>query len=867
MRSMPCVYSNFLPQLPILLGLVSVVPVLSYANTTATIPASLQTETQASTQQQDELIFDSAFFRGSKMNQKALQRLSEGSDITPGIYKADIYVNNQFIENASVRFIETDAHQIQPCFRIEQLQNASILTQNAPADRCGTLESLVGAGSSQFDLARLRLDLSIPQSLIKQIPRGYVPPAQLNSGESIGFVNYYANYYHNNFDSLGQSYQKDSAYVSLNGGVNFGNWQFRQQSSLSSNDAHTEWNNIRSYVKRPIASIQSEFSAGQLTSSGRFFSGLSYNGVNLSTDDRMLPDSMRGYAPVVQGTAKTTAKVSIFQNGRELYQTTVAPGPFRISDLYPTSYNGDLNVVVTEADGSRSEFRIPFSAVPESVRRGAFKYNIDIGRTRGIGEDTDFTNITTQYGLNNAITLNNGLRIAEGYQAAMLGTAYTNQLGAFGTEMTYSHAKVPNEGNVQGWMLGANYSKTFQSTDTTVALAGYRFSTEGYRDLSDVIALRDSVHDGSSYQSATYKEQSRATVMLNQSFGDLGMVYVSGSASSYRDDKPDDYQFQLGYGKTFNNGVSLNLSASRQKTAALNYADTAIGKFNKDFKNDNETTFGLSVSIPLQKTKFARDLLLNYNGSSDQNSYQASLQGDIEAVKDLSYSAGVSYDDQSNVNVWNAGLNKRFNYASTALTASKGDQYWQASANIQGALAIHSGGLTFGPYLSETFALIEAKDAQGAHVLNAQGTKINKSGFALVPALTPYRYNTIALNPEGMSAKTELQVGDAKIAPYAGAAVKVNFTTRQGHAMLIQSKLENGIAIPLGAEVMNTENESIGIARQNGQIYLRATDTAGKVYVSWGDEAEDRCSIDYQIPQDQINEQLVRLNEICKIEN
>ena len=540
MRSMPCVYSNFLPQLPILLGLVSVVPVLSYANTTTTIPASLQTETQASTQQQDELIFDSAFFRGSKMNQKALQRLSEGSDITPGIYKADIYVNNQFIENASVRFIETDAHQVQPCFRIEQLQNASILTQNAPADRCGTLESLVGAGSSQFDLARLRLDLSIPQSLIKQIPRGYVPPAQLNSGESIGFVNYYANYYHNNFDSLGQSYQKDSAYVSLNGGVNFGNWQFRQQSSLSSNDAHTEWNNIRSYVKRPIASIQSEFSAGQLTSSGRFFSGLSYNGVNLSTDDRMLPDSMRGYAPVVQGTAKTTAKVSIFQNGRELYQTTVAPGPFRISDLYPTSYNGDLNVVVTEADGSRSEFRIPFSAVPESVRQGAFKYNIDIGRTRGIGEDTDFTNITTQYGLNNAITLNNGLRIAEGYQAAMLGTAYTNQLGAFGTEMTYSHAKVPNEGNVQGWMLGANYSKTFQSTDTTVALAGYRFSTEGYRDLSDVIALRDSVHDGSSYQSATYKEQSRATVMLNQSFGDLGMVYVSGSASSYRDDKPDD---------------------------------------------------------------------------------------------------------------------------------------------------------------------------------------------------------------------------------------------------------------------------------------------------------------------------------------
>ncbi len=868
MRPFSFVSAHLVPHLPIILGFMTLLPALSHAETAAHANLA-ETDAKEMPFKDDEFVFDNAFFLGSNMNQKALLRLSEGSEITAGMYKVDLYVNNHFIENTNIRFIEDQDRSVQPCFQLEQLNRASILTSSSEIqDACGTLEQLVGSGSSQFDHARLRLDLSIPNSLMKQTPRGYVAPSQLESGSSIGFINYYANYYHNNYDSLGQSYKQDSTYLSLNGGMNVGAWQFRQQSSLSSNDSGTEWNNIRSYVKRPLTSIQSELSAGQLTSTGRFFSGLSFNGLNLSTDERMLPDSVRGYAPVVQGIANTTAKVSIYQNGRELYQTTVAPGPFKISDLYPTSYNGDLNVVVTEADGSSSEFRVPFSAVPESVRKGAFKYNFDLGRTRDMGEDTDFTNITTQYGLNNALTLNNGLRIADGYQSAMMGTAYTNFLGAFGTELTYSHAKMPDEGNLQGWMFGANYSKTFQATNTTIALAGYRFSTEGYRDLSDVMGLRKSLKDGSEFQSATYKEQSRATAVLNQSFGDLGTLFLSGSASTYRDDKPNDYQLQFGYGKTFSNGVSLNMSVARQDTALPMYADTAAGPvLHSKFDHNSQTTFGLSVNIPLHKTKFARDLQLNYSGGAEQNAYQANIYGDINQFKDLNYSAGISYDDNSEITVVNAGLNKRFNYASTGATVSKGNNYWQGSANIQGAMAIHDGGITFGPYLSDTFALIEAQGAQGASVINAQGTKINKRGYALVPALTPYRYNTIALNPEGMSSHTELTAGDMKIAPYAGSTVKVNFNTRQGHAMLIRSELENGIAVPLGSEVFNENKESIGITGQNGQIYVRASEQSGNLHIVWGDELGDSCFIRYQIPKDQLHAPLIHLNEICKIEN
>lgn len=869
MQAYPFVYFTSYTRFPVLLGLLTILPTLSMA---APEPMPLNPEnTKNTTTEMDSYVFDSAFFQGSQMNQKALMRLSKGDEITAGTYKVDLYINNQFIDNTSIQFIEAENNSVQPCFELNQLKRASVLIEEKESDStnaCIFLNQRINNSSSNFDLSRLRLDLSIPQSQMKQVPRGYVAPSQLDEGTSIGFINYYANYYRNKYDGFGQSYQKDSSYLSLNGGINIGKWQFRQQSSLVNNETGTKWNNLRSYVKRPLTSIQSELSIGQLSSTGRFFSGLSFNGINLSSDERMLPDSVRGYAPVVQGNAKTTARVSIFQNGREIYQTTVAPGPFKISDLYPTSYNGDLDVIVTEADGSKSEFKIPFSAVPESVRQGAFKYNFDLGRTRDIGEDTNFANITTQYGLSNSLTLNSGIRLAEGYQSAMIGSAYTSFLGAFGTETTYSRAQVPNEGYIDGWMFGANYSKTFQHTNTTIALAGYRFSTEGYRDLSDILGLRQSLKNGTPFQSSTLQEQSRATVLLNQSFGDIGTLYLSGSASRYRDNKPDDYQLQLGYGKTFKNGTSLNLSVSRQKATYQSYNNQNINThFNYKFDNQNQTIYGLSISIPLDKTNFAKDLMLNYNNSSEQNTYQATLNGNIEKFENLDYNVGINYDDQSNITVWDMGLNKRFSSVNTSLNFSKGNNYWQTSANIQGALAIHSGGITFGPYLSDTFALIEAKGAYGASVLNSQGTKINKSGYALVPALSPYKYNNIAINPEGMASNTEVDAGDTKIAPYAGSTVKVKFSTRQGYALLIQSQLQSGLVAPLGAEVLNENNENIGMTGQNGQIYLRAEQQDGTIVVKWGDEPDDQCSVHYKIPEVQLNNPLIHLTEICQTQD
>lgn len=822
-----------------------------------------------------EYIFDQALFRGQSDHQiKLLERLSEKEDILPGFYKVDVFVNKQIIERMDLKFVEDQQKNISPCFDLVAIEKLGISEQiliniKKQQDQCVLLSNYIQSSSINFNFEKLRLDISIPQNDMHNIPRGYVNASQWDAGESIGFINYLGNYYHTSYQLQDHSQTQSAAYVSLNGGVNIGKWQYRQQSNINySPEIGTKWTNIRSYISRPIEPIQGVLTLGQTYSSGKFFSGLSFNGLSLSSDERMLPDSLRGYAPTIQGIAKTNANVSILQNGKEIYQTTVAPGAFKISDLYPTNFNGDLIVKVREADGTISQFSVPFSAVPESLRLGTSRYNLDVGKTRDIGEDTFFSNLTYQRGISNSVSLNSGLRLADGYQAGLLGGTYASHIGAFGANLTYSRANLPDENIITGWMTNLTYSKTFQPTNTTVSLAGYRYSTEGYRDLGDVIGLRNSYKHGYRWESSTYQQRSRFEITLNQSLGDYGILFLSGSAQNYRDGRDNDVQAQIGYGKAFQNGLTLNLAVMRQRYAYDNIINNRFDEIDsKLLDNRQDTSVNLSLSFPLGRYKKANlpNLDLAYSHAENAKEfYQSTLSGSLTQDQSLNYAVGLSHDRNMQVTTWNTNLNKRLDNSNLGLNASMSDNYWQVSTNLQGALAVHSGGITFGPYLGETFALVEAKGAEGARLFNGQGTRINHQGYALIPAITPYRYNNISLEPKGISDRVEIETNDQRIVPYAGAAVKVKFKTRMGYPLLIQAKLDADEFVPLGADVIDSQNNVIGMVGQSGQMYVRTPAKQGVLTVKWGEESDQKCDVHYQLNDELLKQTIIRLEETCK---
>lgn len=144
--------------------------------------------------------------------------------------------------------------------------------------------------------------------------------------------------------------------------------------------------------------------------------------------------------------------MTVYQNNRSIYQTTVSPGAFEFNDLSVTHFGGDLTVEINEADGSVSTFQVPFASVPESLRPGYSRYSFAAGQVRDVGNNETFSELTYQQGISNAITANTGIRLASGYQAIMLGGVFTHYIGALGLNTTYSHARLPDGNSSKaGW--------------------------------------------------------------------------------------------------------------------------------------------------------------------------------------------------------------------------------------------------------------------------------------------------------------------------------------------------------------------------------------------------------------------------------
>jgi len=827
----------------------------------------------------DDYVFDTRMFRGAAISQTLLTRLNQRQNVMPGAYRLDVWVNQRLVDRLDVVFQEREDGRAAPCLTRSQFRRLGILPpqadaqsqKNMPAEHpaqpaqeaqasqvtqavtdCLDVVEHVPGAQVDVRMGALRLDLRVPQALLRRAPRGYVNPADLDAGATVGFINYMGNHYH-----VWQPARKaqGSSYVSLQGGLNLGLWQWRHQSSVNwMQGARRRWKSVRTYVQRPLPEIGSHITLGQAHTRGRFFSGVQYFGAGLATDERVRPDSQRGYAPVVRGVANGNARVSIRQNGNEIYQTTVPPGPFVISDLYPTSDSGDLEVEVREADGRVVRYVLPFAAVPESLREGQSHVEAAVGRTHEAGENSLFGDVVYQRGLSNAVTWYAGLRLAEGYRAALVGGVYTSQLGALGADLTGSHARLSAryaaKDIARGWMLRLSYSSTIAATGTTVTLANYHHSSTGYQDLASVLGARRARFPAR--QSRGW-QRNRFDVRVNQQAGALGHVFLSGSLQDYHDDRPRDVQYQLGYGTAWKNGVSVHMVLLRRHVLRAG-ASSRGGR--------RETTMTVSLSIPLGANlpSFSTTTGL---GAGASTQLQGAFSGTLDDAQTLHYSLGGSVGRQARQAHWVGNLQKRFSIFTLGVGASQSRAARQMSANVQGALAVHAGGLTLGPYVSDTFALVEAKGATGAKLMNSQ-TRIDANGYALLPALTPYRYNQVMLDPDGMSTAAELVDGEQRVAPYAGAVAKVTFAIRRGQALLIRAIQRDGVPVPFGAEVLDETGAAVGMVGQGGHIYVRTANQAGHLTVRWGTSAADQCVASYQIPARAVQHPpLLRLESMC----
>lgn len=771
-----------------------------------------------------------------------LKRFSYGSSASPGIYRVNIFVNNIEVSQEQVEFKEGPNRHVYPCLtpRLIQLINfnedklsSDVKQALASPSTCSNLEEIIPEARFEFDSGEQQLTIEVPQIYVNRIARGTVNPELWDSGIPAFTLGYYANAYDSQYKN-GGDYR--SAFASLNAGLNIGAWYFRHNGSYNwQKDVGGEYNVNNTYVQRDINTIRGRVIMGEYNTTGQLFNSVPFTGAQIASDERMLPESQRGYAPEIRGVAKTNAKVTVKQLGNIIYETTVTPGVFVINDLYPMGYGGDLQVTVQEADGSTQQYSVAYAAVAELLRPDTQRYSLTAGKVRdsGVSDEPMFYEATYRRGLNNIFTAYGGAQISENYQAYQLGLATGSIVGAVSIDATQSNSKLGgNAGSKSGQSYRVSYTKLFDETKSNITLAAYRYSTANYMDFLTALQSRDAVKDGYDPNSI-WRSKNRFTISLNQGLPEKwGSLYVSATLENYwNGNKGYNKQYQMGYSNTWKRvNYSVNVGRSTSSTGR------------------DQTNWYLNLSFPLWESWESRApyLSLRYN-QDDQGSKgeQAMLSGSFGENSKYTYNLSAAHDNRSGTSA-NVGAGWTGSVASLNGSYSTGDGYNSTSLGLSGAVVAHSGGVTFTPYNSDTYALIEAKDAKGAKMSGYAGTTVDGFGYALFPSLSAYQMNQISIDPEGSSMDVEFESTSQKVAPRAGAVVKVKFDTNKGTPVLISSSFA-GENLPFGAEVLDEKNTSIGIVNQVGAIYARVKEEKGSLLVKWGNDTGSSCKVNYML--------------------
>ncbi|EOW6744397.1 fimbria/pilus outer membrane usher protein [Cronobacter dublinensis] len=705
------------------------------------------------------------------------------------------------------------------------------LSPLAPIEDIG---ALIPAASVRLNTHSMALEVSIPQAALRRTARGFVDPQYWDDG----IPTLFSNYTFNGTDTQSDVDAGDSSqYLNLQNGLNIGPWRVRNYSTWSKSDDEANWDTVYTFLQRDIKPWRSQLTLGESYSPSMIFDSVKFKGAQLATDDNMLPDSLRGFAPVIRGIASSNAEVTVRQNGYIIFQDTVAPGAFEISDLYPTSHSGDLEVTIKEADGKERRFIQPFSAVPIMQRPGQLKYSLTAGEYDPSGPDDatpTFAQGTMIYGLNNRFTLYGGAMGADTYQAAALGVGVgLDEWGSVSVDVTQARSQLQNNTTSTGQSYRFQYSKNIEFTDTAITLAGYRYSTSGYYDFEEAN------HDASWYDdrySGYYQQRSQLQISINQTLNGIGSFYLNGYQRDFWNRMDKEQNLSAGFAFSVS-GMTWTLSSAWNKT---------------DDQTDRQIALG--VSIPL--SRWLNNSWATFNVSQNQDGdtrYQSGLSGTLMDDGRLSYSLQQSYN-QAGQNGDNgadssADLNYKSRFANLSLGYYQSDDTRQWNYGASGALVVHPHGVTLAQPLGDAFALVDANGASDIRFRNQSGVATDWLGYAVIPWLSPYERNELTLDTTVMPAGVDAENTHLTLIPNKGALVYAHIDAREGHRLLLTLRRTNGEPVPFGALVtLDGVDGYESIVDEGGMAYLTGVKENGVVQVKWGSRADQRCQASVALP-------------------
>lgn len=790
----------------------------------------------------------------------------EDTDLqAPGTYRVDIYLNGSQIDSRDVKFmLAKDAsgkQSLQPCLSGEMLRDMGVKIGMYPRinlkDECANFTDEIALASANFRFDQQRLDLSIPQAALDSQARGYVSSDKWDRGIPALLANYSfsgANTEARNNDT----HDSDTYYLNLRSGANFGPWRLRNYSTWNRDSQGTEhWNSINTYLQRDIHALRSQLTLGDSNSSADVFDAVSFRGLQLTSDDDMLPDSMKGYSPVVRGIARSNAQVTIRQNGYVIYQSYVPAGAFTISDLYPTSGSGDLEVIVKEADGTEHATIVPFASVPILQREGRLKYSFTSGQYRSYSDDVDkttFTQGTAIYGLPLGATVYGGAQASSKYQSLAVGFGKNlGTIGALSADITQAWTTLEDDEKQDGQSYRLRYGKSFVETGTNFSLASYRYSTNGFYTLQEAL---ESYDGGTGYYSDHKK--SRAELTLSQNLWEKGgALSLSLLKEKYWNNNRSTESASVGYNNNWK-GVAWGINY----TYSRNGMDS---RWERTWYSDH--IVAMNISVPLSQWLPGSYATYNLNNSKNGNTTQnIGLSGTALRDGNLNYNISQGYASQGGGSSGYASVDYKGGYGEANAGYGYDRDQYRVDYGLQGGIVLHENGLTFSQPLNETIVLVKAPGAEGVSVASNAGVKTDWRGYAVVPYATAYRRNQISLDTLTLPDDVDMTMTSASVIPTRGAVVRADFDPNVGQRVLMTLTRASGEHVPFGATASHVKgsHDITSIVGDGGQVYLSGMSDTGTLTVKWGNTAAQTCQVNYRMSERQAMSGIQLMNGDCR---
>lgn len=682
----------------------------------------------------------------------------------------------------------------------------------------------------RLDKANMELTLTVPQAWMKYQAKNWTPPEYWDDGIAGLMLDY--NLYSSQYTpNQGDSNQSFNSYGTL--GFNLGAWRLRSdyqydQSFVERKSTGTNSSLPRTYLFRPIPSLASKFTMGQYDLSSDLYDTFHFTGASLESDEQMLPPDLRGYAPQITGIAQTNAKVTVMQNGRMLYQTTVSPGPFTISDL-GTTLQGQLDVTIEEEDGRKSTFQVSSASIPFLTRKGQVRYKSSVGKpTSTTHNDVNnplFWTGEASWGWLNDVSLYGGAIVtADDYQAATGGVGFNlNSFGSLSFDVTRAEANLrdDNEGKQRGFSYRANYAKRFEETGSQITFAGYRFSDKEYVTMNEYINSRNG-DDSSSNEKESY------VLSFNQYVAPLAVnTYLSVTRNTYWNSETNtNYSFSIS--RNFDIGDFKNISAS-----------LAMSRVSWDDEEENQYYF--SISLPLENN---RNIM-----------YSLQRYGDDSATQTATW-----YDGSDRNNPWNlsvSGTDKEFGDGEAAMRGYyqhyspygrlnvngtvQPSNYRSFSAGWNGSFTATRHGAALHDYNAgnSSRVMVDADGISGVEVNNNR-SMTNMFGISVVPSVGNYTTATVMVNNNNLPDGVDVTNSVIRTTLTEGAIGYMPLSATKGYQIIGVIRLENGQFPPLGVTVTDkATGRDMGLVADDGFVYLSGVQENSMLTLKWNDKVCD----------------------------